>query len=89
MTFDSLLIHTCDIGALTQGALDNYGTPARTWPLAYTSEPCRIVSTTGVEVKVGAMVVISNWKLFVDDGVTIDEQDRVDKASRYLALHIP
>ena len=77
MSFDSLLIHTCDIGALTQGVADAYGTPAETWPLSYTSEPCRLMSTTGREVKVGAKVMISDWKMFVDDAVTIDEQDRV------------
>jgi len=77
MSFDSLLIHTCDIGALTQGVADAYGTPAETWPLSYTSEPCRLMSTTGREVKVGAKVMISDWKLFLDSSVTIDEQDRV------------
>jgi len=77
MSFDSLLIHTCDIGALTQGIADAYGTPAETWPLSYTSEPCRLMSTTGREIKVGAVVVVSDWKLFVDVFVVIDEQDRV------------
>jgi len=77
MTFDTLLIHTCDIGKLNQGVADDYGTPAETWPLSYTDEPCRIMSVTGTEIKVGARVMISNWKLFVDDAVIIDEQDRV------------
>jgi len=77
MTFASLLIHTCDIGALTQGVADAYGTPAETWPLSYTSEPCRLMSTTGREIKVGAVVVVSDWKLFLDVSVVIDEQDRV------------
>ena len=77
MTFDSLLIHTCDIGTLTQGVADAYGTPAETWPLSYTSEPCRMMSTTGREIKVGAKVMISDWKLFIDDTVLVDEQDRI------------
>ena len=78
MSFDSLLIHTCDIGLLTQGDADGYGHPAKTWPTAtYTSEPCRLVSSGGREVKVGAEVVISNWKLFVDGGVLVDAQDRI------------
>jgi len=77
MSFTSLLIHTCDIGLLTQGAADDYGTPAKTWPIVYTSQPCRLVSTTGREVKVGAEVIISDWKLFVDNLVNVDEQDRV------------
>ena len=77
MSFASLLIHTCDIGALSQGVADVYGTPAETWPLSYTSEPCRLMSTTGREIKVGAKVMISDWKLFLDISVAIDEQDRV------------
>ena len=77
MSFSSLLIHTCDIGLLTQAAQDDYGTPIKTWPITYTSQPCRFVSTTGREVKVGAEVVISDWKLFVDNLVNVDEQDRV------------
>lgn len=77
MSFDSLLIHTCDIGALTQGTADDYGIPAETWPLSYTSEPCRVMSTTGREVKVGAEVIVSDWKMFIGNSVLIDEQDRV------------
>jgi hypothetical protein len=77
MSFDSLLIHTCDISLLSQGSADDYGTPAKTYTLNYESEPCRLVSTTGREIKVGAEVVISDWKLFVDNSVNVDEQDRV------------
>ena len=77
MSFSSLLIHTCDISLLTQGDQDAYGTPAKTWVLTYESEPCRLVSTRGKEIKVGAEVVISDWKLFVDNLVNVDEQDRV------------
>lgn len=80
MSFDSLLIHTCDIGKLTQGIANRYGTKDKTWPLApdgYETEPCRMVSTRGREVKIGAEVVISDWKLFVDDSVLVDEQDRI------------
>lgn len=78
MSFDSLLIHTCDIGHLSQGAKDDYGTPAETWlPLAYEGQPCRLMSTTGREVRVGAKVMISDWKMFLPLDVTIDEQDRV------------
>jgi len=77
MSFASLLIHTCDIGTFTQGVADAYGTPAETWPLLYISEPCRLMSISGREIKVGASVMISDWKLFVDVAVIIDEQDRV------------
>ena len=77
MSFASLLIHTCDIGLLTQGVVDGYGTPAKTWPITYPDEACRLVSTGGREIKVGAEVMISDWKLFVDDSVNVDEQDRI------------
>ena len=78
MSFSSLLIHTCDIGRLSQGAVDDYGFKAKTWlPLTYTTQPCRLVPTGGREVKVGAEVMISNWKLFVDNSVVVTEQDRV------------
>lgn len=77
MSFDSLLIHTCDIGALSQGGVGAYGTPAETWPLAYTTKECRMMSTTGREIKVGAKVMISDWKLFLPLDVTVDEQDRI------------
>ena len=77
MTFDSLLIHTCDIGTLTQGVADDYGHPAKTWPVTYPDEPCRMVDISGTEIKVGAEVVICDWKLFVDNSVVVDEQDRI------------
>jgi len=78
MSFDSLLIHTCDIQTLTQGAQDDYGIPLQSWATLYSNEPCRFMSTTGREIKIGAEVVISDWKMFIDSSViTIDEQDRV------------
>jgi len=77
MSFDSLLIHTCDIGALAQGLADVYGIKAKTWPLAYTGKECRIMSSIGREIKVGAEVMISDWKMFLPLDVTVDEQDRV------------
>ncbi len=78
MSFTSLLIHTCDIGLLSQGSQDNYGTPAKTWPTTtYPNQACRLVSTGGREVKVGAEVVISDWKLFVSSSVSVDAQDRI------------
>lgn len=78
MSFASLLIHTCDIGLLTQGAQDAYGNPAQTWPTTtYPNQACRLISTGGIEVKIGAEVVISDWKLFVDNAVAVDAQDRI------------
>lgn len=78
MSFASLLIHTCDIGHLNQAIPpDTYGMPIKTWPIVYTGQGCRLMSTSGREVKIGAEVVISDWKLFVDNSVNVDEQDRV------------
>ena len=77
MSFDDLLIHTCDIYTLVQGAQGSYGTPAICYSSAYVDEPCRIMSIVAREILVGAKLVISDWKLFLEDTVTIDEQDRV------------
>ena len=77
MSFTSLLIHTCDIGGLSQGVQGNYGTPAETWPLTAESQACRLMTNGGKEVKVGAAVVISDWTLFVESTVAVDEQDRI------------
>lgn len=79
MSFATLLIHEADIKRYTpDGGEDAYGQPTGAWGDIYADEPCRIMSTTGREIKVGAEVVISDWKLFVDDSVIITEQDRLD-----------
>ena len=79
MSFASLLIHIADIKRYTlDGGTDTYGNPTGSWVNIYADEPCRIVSTTGREVKVGAEVVISDWKLFIDNSVNVTEQDRLD-----------
>ena len=76
MTFGNLLIHTCDIERFTEGAADDYGTPAKTWAVLHNDEPCRHVSGQGREIKVGQEVVIVYDQLFVGD-IDITEQDRV------------
>jgi len=79
MSYDSLLIHLADIKRFTlDGLIDAYGHPTGAWGNIYADEPCRLVSTGGREVKVGAEVVISDWKLFVDNSVYVTEQDRLD-----------
>jgi len=77
MSFEKLLIHIVDIKEYTLGVKDAYGNSAKIWSDSYTDELCRLVSTTGREIKVGAEVVISDWKLFVDGSVVVTEQDRV------------
>lgn len=76
MTYSSLLICTCDIQRFTEGAIDDYGHPAKTWAAIHEDEPCRHVSGKGREVKVGQEVVIIYDELFVGD-IDVTEQDRV------------
>ena len=76
MTFDGLLIDTCDIQRFAEGAVDDYGHPAKTWTTLHDDEPCRHVSGKGREVKVGQEVVIIYDELFVGD-IDVTEQDRV------------
>jgi len=79
MAFADLLIHIADIKRHTQIDTDPYGNPVYSWlPPVYPNEPCRLVASSGREIKVGAEVVISDWKLFVDKSVVVTEQDRVD-----------
>ena len=76
MTFDSLLLNTCDIQRFSEGVADGYGHPAKTWATIYDDEPCRHVSGKGREVKIGQEVVIIYDELFVGD-IDVTEQDRV------------
>ena len=76
MTFENLLIDTCNIQRYTEGAADDYGHPAKTWATLHDDEPCRHVSGQGREIKVGQEVVIVYDQLFVGD-IDVTEQDRV------------
>jgi len=76
MTYDSLLIHTCDIERFTEGAISDYGIPAKTWTAIHEDEPCRHVSGNPREIRIGQEVVIVSDQLFVGD-IDITEQDRV------------
>ena len=77
MSFANLLIHTCTVQRYTEGAQDDYGNPILTWDLTYIEdEPCRLTASSGKEIKVGAEIVIADYKLFLDT-VDITEQDRV------------
>ena len=76
MTFANLLIDTCTIQRFTEGAVDDYGHPAKTWAAIHSSEPCRHISGKGREVKVGQEVVIIYDTLFVGD-IDVTPQDRV------------
>lgn len=76
MSFTSLLTNICTIEYFTEGDPDSYGNPALTWTARYTDEACRLVASSGREIKIGAEVVIADYKLFLGD-ITITEQDRV------------
>ena len=76
MSFEGLLINTATVQRFTEGAADSYGTPAKTWASHLTDEPCRLVASSGREIKVGAEVVIADNMVFFED-VDITEQDRI------------
>lgn len=76
MSYSSLLIHTCTIQRYTEGAADGYGNPTLAWADHLVDEPCRLVAAPGKELKVGAEIVIADYKLFVES-IDITEQDRV------------
>ena len=78
MSYASLLISLCTIQRFAESLPpDDYGNPIKTWDLTYIEdEPCRLVASTGREIKVGAEIVVADYKLFLSD-VDITEQDRV------------
>ena len=75
MAYTDLLIQTCTIRRYTDEDTDDYGNPIKTWA-DYLTKPCRLVAGSGREIKVGAEVVVSNHRLFLED-VDITERDRV------------
>ena len=78
MSYSSLLINWCavleDTGATTDGS--GHTIPDWTAVAGYEDIACRLMTTTGQEVIVGAEVVIAYYKLFLED-ITITEQNRV------------
>ena len=78
MSYTSLLINSASVYRNTPGVANAYGKGADTWAVvpALSDVACRIMPVSGVEVKIGAEVVIADYKLFMGD-VVITEQDRV------------
>jgi len=80
MGFVDLLIHTCTTRRFAEGAPDSYGVPTKIWTDNLTDQACRLEAPAGFvggrEVKVGAEVVIADYRLFIEN-VDITEQDRV------------
>ena len=76
MTYESLLINTCTVQRNTPGVADAYGNQAPGWADHLADESCRLQDGSGREVRIGAEVVIADYKLFLGD-VDITEQDQV------------
>ena len=79
MSYTTLLINTCSVYRYTTAGVDAYGKPVETWAAvpALSDIACRIMPVSGVEVKVGAELVIADYQLFLGD-VVVTEQDRVN-----------
>ncbi len=76
MSYTSLLIDTCTTQRFTEGVADSYGNPALTWADNLSDIACRLTTAKGQELKIGAEIVVADYKLFVGD-VDIIEQDRI------------
>lgn len=76
MAFADLLINRCTVRRYTDAGTDAYGNPIEDWGDHLTNQACRLMVGAGREVKVGAEVVIADYKLFIQN-VNITEQDRV------------
>jgi len=78
VSYTTLLINTCTVQRFTESLPpDAYGNPVLTWDLTYLENvPCRLTTSSGREIKVGAELVIADYKLFLND-VDITEQDKI------------
>ena len=76
MSFASLLIDTCTVQRFTEGSSGPYGNPVITWADHLAEEACRIQPSSGVELKIGAELVVADYLLFLGD-VDVTEQDRI------------
>ena len=78
MSYTSLLINWCSVYRYTTAGVDSYGKLIETWAVvpALSDVACRIMPVSGVELKIGAELVVADYQLFLGD-VTITEQDRV------------
>ena len=87
MSFEDLLVNSCTVRRNTPGVADEYGNPTASWADHLVDKPCRLMAGSGREVKIGAEVVIADYKLFIGD-VAITEQDRVivDAGATYEVL---
>lgn len=63
------------LGTAYTASIDAYGQPIVTWT-NHLEVDCRLTASPGREIKVGAELVIADYKLFVES-IDITEQDRV------------
>ena len=77
MAYSDLLVNVCAISRYEEGDADAYGVLEKTWGSILDDEPCRLSNPGGREIKVGAEVVIADYKLFLAADVDVTEQDRV------------
>ena len=79
MSYTELLINTGTVYRYTTGSQDAWGKPAETWAAvpALTDIACRLQADGGTEVRVGAEVVIADYRLFLGD-IELTEQDRIE-----------
>lgn len=82
MAFVDLLFQTCTIKRHSVDTYDQYGNPEYLWSNYLTNVPCRLNSSGGREVKIGAEVMVADYDLFLSkdgDGYDADvtEQDVV------------
>jgi len=62
------------LGTVYAASVDGYGNPVLTW--TDRTFDCRLTAGTGREIKVGAEIVVADYKLFVES-IDIIEQDKV------------
>jgi len=77
MSYDNLLIDSCNIWRWSNGGTDAHNQPIKDWDEHYLEdESCRLVPSTGREVRIGNDIYVSDYTLFVGD-IDITEKDKV------------
>lgn len=76
MSFESLLVHTCDIERPSVVSRDDSGKPIKSWAKLYTSLPCRVALASGQKKWQGVMAELVDYEVIVPN-IDVTEQDRV------------
>ena len=56
MSFEDLLVHSCDIQRFSVTGTDAHGNPVKTWANTYTAQACRICAMSGKQMWNGAQL---------------------------------